>query len=118
MATVATTIRLKKAAQRLNKKVYPDCKIKKDIVKKHETIEMLDKNISDVWSIIYSKGFVAGVDNSNPAFYEDFDLLELLHSKLSKTTKSMYRKIEKNNLDLDEILNETMRLNVRLNTSF
>ena len=118
MATVATTIRLKKAAQRLSKKVYPNCKIKKDIVKKYETIEMLSKNISDVWRIMYSKGFVGGVDNSNPEYYDDFDLLELLHDKLDKTTKSMYRKLEKNNLDLDSVLHETMRLNIRLNTSF
>jgi predicted nucleic acid-binding Zn-ribbon protein len=113
-----TTIRLKKVAQRLSKTKYSNNKINSEIIKLHDTCKEFEKSISDCWDMIYKRGFVAGVDNSNPAYFDDFDLIELLQSKLDKKEKSLQRKIEKHQINLSELLQEHKALNVRQNTSF
>lgn len=113
-----TTIRLKKAAQRFSKTKYSNNKINSEIIKLHYTCKEFEKSISECWDMMYKRGFVGGRDNSNSAYFDDFDLIELLQSKLDKKEKSLNQKIAKHNINLSELLQEHHQINIRLNTSF
>lgn len=92
MATIHTQIRLERAARRLNKISYSSDPKIREVEKLIERNEILNKDINNTWSIMYSKGFKAGKDNTNPIYFNDFDFI-----------LSTEKQLEKNNRRIDKI---------------
>ena len=92
MAKIHTQIRLERAARRLNRISYSTNPKEREIEKLIERNEILSKDIDKTWGIMYSKGFRAGKDNSNPLYFDDFDFI-----------LSTEKQIEKNNKRIDKL---------------
>ncbi|BES63132.1 hypothetical protein [Dysgonomonas capnocytophagoides] len=87
MARIHTQIRLERVARRLNKVSYSsDLKIRV-IEKLIERNEILQKDIDRTWAVMYSRGFKAGIDNTNSIFFDDFDFILLTEKQLEKNNK-------------------------------
>lgn len=87
MATIQTQIRLERAARRLNKISYSSDPKVREVEKLIEQNDILSKDISKTWSIMYSKGFKAGIDNTNSLYFDDFDFILSTEKHLEKNNK-------------------------------
>jgi hypothetical protein len=97
-----TSIRLKKVAQRLAKPIYPKDPNICALIKAEEKMNLLDKASSDTWKIMYSRGFIPNVDNSNPDFFEDFKMLADFSKEVEKLSKRIERLEKKSGISIEQ----------------
>jgi len=118
MNKLLSNLRYQKAHQRLLKKKYPSCPFLTKLVKLDQKQDDLIKWKDSVWKRMFDAGFVAGKDNENPLFFEDFDSLASLEKELSRVSKSIDR-LEKKGYSLDKALQEYKLINQgRLSQSY
>jgi hypothetical protein len=110
MNKLLSNIRYQKAHQRLLKKKYPRCPFLTKLIKLNEKQDDLIKWKDSIWKKMFNDGFVAGKDNDNPFFFDDFDSLASVEKEILKVSKSIER-LEKKGHFLDKALSEYRLLN-------
>ena len=111
-------LRYKKAHQRLCKTVLPPCPKLRRLLQLDEAIDGLSRYNNHLWQTAYDKGFRAGIDNDNPAFFEHFQALLDNQTKIEKARKAIDR-LEKQGFSLDKALELKRHLNAgRLSQSY
>jgi hypothetical protein len=104
-------IRYAKAAQRLLKKVYPENKTERQLVKLNERYDDLSNWTAKIWERIYYKNFRPMADNDNPVFFPDFEELNTVIKRVERLSQAINRIEIKTGVTLDSALLKMYLLN-------
>lgn len=110
--SLKTKIRLEAAQRKIDRRKYPSCTLTKKVVKLNERREQLNKDIDEIFKIMHTKGFRPGIDNQNPDFFADFDLILKWQKEIAKISKQVDKLCTKLGKTEPEIMEEMYRLNV------
>lgn len=111
MKRTTQEIRFARADRKMNEKIYPSNKEERNLIKLHLQYEQRSKDIDRIWGIMYAKGFKAGRDNSNPLFFDDFDLIEKFQKEISSIQKRIQRIEHKCHILCDDVVRAFYALN-------
>lgn len=83
--------RYMQAARRIFRVCYPKNPIARKLCQLDEQREQYQKSIDKVFADIYRRGFRPGIDNQNPEFLADFDLI----NQWMKEQKRIARRVDR-----------------------
>lgn len=111
-------IRYQKAHEKLCKEILPPSPFHRKLLRLDAKITDLSRHNDFIWKQMYERGFRPRIDNQNPEFFKDFELISQNQKAIESATRSIDR-LEKQGHLLKDAQEVRYTLNVgRLSQSF
>ena len=99
------------AERRILRVRYPQDPAARKLCQLDEQRDRYSKAIDQVFGLMYRRGFRPGIDNQNPAFFADFDLINRWHKDMARIARRVVRIEKQSGKTTDEALHEKYLLN-------
>lgn len=99
------------AERRILHPIYPQNAAARQLCKLDEQHECYAKSIDKVFADMYRRGFRPGIDNQNPAFFADFNLINQWMNECERIARRVKRIEKTNGITTDEALQHFALLN-------
>lgn len=99
------------AERRILRVRYPQDPAARKLCQLDEQRDRYSKAIDEVFGGMYRRGFRPGIDNENPAFFADFDLINRWHKDMEQIARRVARLEKASGKTTEQALHEKYLLN-------